>query len=655
MKQIQIQKLLTGMVRGFRIVLASVFIFSLGIVIPAQAVGEPDLVILSYELRNAANNAVITSPNANEAFYIRMTIRNQGTAATGLFYPGVFLDDKPNYGIDTDPFGRLSDWSGYRITPAGSENGEGCVYYDPTNSINPLTTLVDPERGNYTRPHFNDALDPDTQITVDVYIGYPESDFPGTEYDPYRTGLPGGSYDIYLYADPNCSGGDPESNETNNSYGPIFLQIESVPLTTPWAGGIFVESNRSLVTVGRPHVGSQVMTYNGFSGGGLTMYVPMLFKNMWSAYNSALYIQNVNSTNTANITIKFYDTSGNLSCTKNDIINPLASKGYWIPSETCLPASWVGGVVITSDQNIVAVGRPHIGDEVTTYNGFASGSPTLYVPMLFKRAFGSYDSALYIQNVDSVNTASITIKFYDNSGNLSCTKNDTISPLSSKGYWLPHETCLPVGWVGGVVVTSNRNIVAVGRPHIGTQITTYSGFTAGGLSMHVPMLFKQAFGTYNSALYVQNIDAANTATITIKYYDNSGVLRCTKNDTIAPLASKGYWVPSESCLPVGWVGSAVVTSNRNIVSVGRPHLGSEVLTYDGFASGSLSSYVPMLFNNIWGVYNAAFYLQNLDAVNSATVTIKFYDTSGNLSCTRQDDIPALASYGYWVPTVTCMP
>ena len=63
-------------------------------------------------------------------------------------------------------------------------------------------------------------------------------------------------------------------------------------------------------------------------------------------------------------------------------------------------------------------------------------------------------------------------------------------------------------------VTANRNIVAVGRPHIGTQITTYSGFAAGGLSMTVPMLFKQAYGTYDSALYVQNVDPVNTASIT---------------------------------------------------------------------------------------------------------------------------------------------
>jgi len=213
--------------------------------------------------------------------------------------------------------------------------------------------------------------------------------------------------------------------------------------------------------------------------------------------------------------------------------------------------------------------------------------------------------------------------------------------------------------VGGVVVTSDQPIVGVGRPHIGTQVTTYNGFVSGGLSSYVPMLFKGAFGgTYNAAFYVQNTHESSTANITIKYYDNTGALNCTKTDTVAPLASKGYWVPSATCdsgsLPDGWVGGVVVTSDQPIVGVGRPHIGVQVTTYNGFATGSLNSYVPMLFKNAFGgTYNAAFYIQNTDEASAATVTIKFYDSSGNLSCIRSDTIPALSTLGYWVPSVVC--
>ena len=37
------------------------------------------------------------------------------------------------------------------------------------------------------------------------------------------------------------------------------------------------------------------------------------------------------------------------------------------------------------------------------------------------------------------------------------------------------------------------------------------------------------------------------------------------------------------------------------------------------------------------------------------MTLKFYDMDGNLNCTRTDNIPALATLGYWVPSVTCDP
>jgi hypothetical protein len=96
-----------------------------------------------------------------------------------------------------------------------------------------------------------------------------------------------------------------------------------------------------------------------------------------------------------------------------------------------------------------------------------------------------------------------------------------------------------------------------------------------------------------------------------------------------------------------------VTTDRNIVAVGRPNVGSQVTTYPGVICWSTNLYLPMLFKNMWGSYNSAFYLQNTDPLNTANVTLRFYDTDGNLSCTRSDTIPALATLGYWLPSVVC--
>ena len=446
----------------------------------------------------------------------------------------------------------------------------------------------------------------------------------------------------------------------SRTYSNVTTNLTNQNFTASWAGSIKIESNRNIVTVVRPHVGSQVMAYDGSPSGSLNAYVPMLFKEAFGGtYNSALYVQNVDPASTANVTIRFFDNNGAETCSQNDTIPAQASHGYWVPSIACLPAGWVGGVKVESNRNIVAVGRPHIGNEVLTYNGFASGSLNAYVPMLFKDAFGgSYNSALYIQNVDPANTANVTIHFYDSNGSEICSQSDTIASLASKGYWVPSVACLPAGWVGGVKVESNRNIVAVGRPHVGSQVTAYNGFASGGANAYVPMLFKAAFGgSYNSAFYIQNVDPASTASVTIRFYDSSGSETCSQTDTIAPLASKGYWVPSVSCLGSDWVGGVKVESNRNIVAVGRPHIGDEVLTYSGFTAGSPNAYAPMLFKEAFdSTYNSAIYIQNVDPSNTANVTVTFYDSNGTQVCFHNATIAALASEGFWVPTLLlCAP
>lgn len=338
---------------------------------------------------------------------------------------------------------------------------------------------------------------------------------------------------------------------------------------------------------------------------------------------------------------------------------------FGLSDPTTLPSGWVGSVSVTSDKNLVTVGRPHIGTEVTSYDGFASGSLSAFVPMLFKDAFGgSYDAALYIQNLSNSASAAVTIQFINASGITDCVINDSIDAHASKGYWLPSTfACnvgsLPSGWVGGVKVSSDQPIVAVGRPHIGSEVMTYNGFSAGSTAAFIPMLFNGAFGgSYNAAFYLQNVDTTNTANVTIEYFDSAGTLNCTKTDTLAPLASKGYWVPTATCdsgsLPAGWVGGVKVTSDQPIVTVGRPHIDTQVTTYNGFTSDSTSSYVPMLFKDAFGgSYDAAFYVQNTHPSNTANITIKYYDNTGTLNCTKSDTLAPLASKGYWVPTVTC--
>ena len=209
------------------------------------AAQKVDLVITGYELRNEAKTEVITNPSANESFWIRMTIKNRGGTDMSSFYPGVFLDGKPNYGADhkdlpayssSNNLGDVTNFSDYRSTATASAfNNKGCLYYDPDSLIDPLTETVNTERGNYTLSSFIPELPLNTSSAVDVHIAYPAGEFPDLIYDTIRTGLSAGTYPIYLYADPGCQGA--ESFEDNNVYGPIPVNV-GVPVDVTIGSGV---------------------------------------------------------------------------------------------------------------------------------------------------------------------------------------------------------------------------------------------------------------------------------------------------------------------------------------------------------------------------------------------------------------------------------
>jgi len=80
------------------------------------------------------------------------------------------------------------------------------------------------------------------------------------------------------------------------------------------------------------------------------------------------------------------------------------------------------------------------------------------------------------------------------------------------------------------------------------------------------------------------------------------------------------------------------------------------MSHDGAASGNLQAYLPMLFRDAFGgSYDATITLLNVDSINTAHLTLKFFDTAGNLSCTKTATIPAQGTLEYFLPSITCDP
>ncbi|GEM_PF-1643239 len=445
------------------------------------------------------------------------------------------------------------------------------------------------------------------------------------------------------------------SQRTYTNVNKNWTQENYVPT---WAGGIAVQSEQPVVIVGRPHIGSEVASYIGVNSGSTTQYVPMLFKGAFGGgYNAALYIQNISS-ESVTITMQFVDSSGITVYTKADTLGPNASKGYWLPAETGLPSGFAGGVKLSANRPILAVGRPHINGQIMTYNGTGTGSPIAWLPMFFKNGFGNYNTALYIQNITDT-IADLTIEYLNLDGTVACEKADTLAANAIKGYWSLTVTCdtgsLPMGFVGGVKITSTQDILAVGRAHLGTQITTYNGLAGGSSSVYLPMLFRKAFGgTYNAALYLQNV-SGSSAGVTIEYVDNAGTVTATQNVTLPSGAINGIWLPGVAGLSDGFVGGARITSTQGVIAVGRLHLGNEITAYNGSLAGSINAYLSMLFKNAFGsAYNAAFYIQNVTG-SATNVNMSFYDSAGILSCSKTISLAPNATQGFWISTMTCAP
>lgn len=233
---------------------------------------KPDLRITDWELRNEANTARISSPSPGEAFWVRMTIENRGGDIAGGFYPGVFLDDQPNYGIDhSDPplyLGEVTDFSDFLIAPKDTQGfpDGGCLYYDPAGTIDPLNEDIKTERGNYSLLSYLPDLPSNTSTTVDVQISYPNiPEYSDAIYDTdnVRSGLGSGSYNLIMYADPTCTAS--ESYETNNSLGPVNFIVGA-------GGGPYPPTllvNSVLPTSRTPVVGNPVTIFNTVINAGI--------------------------------------------------------------------------------------------------------------------------------------------------------------------------------------------------------------------------------------------------------------------------------------------------------------------------------------------------------------------------------------------------
>ncbi len=261
----------------------------------------------------------------------------------------------------------------------------------------------------------------------------------------------------------------------------------------------------------------------------------------------------------------------------------------------------------------------------------------------------SYTSGFQVQNLSSTTTADITIAFYNQDGSVAATTTDTVAASSSNNYY--PLAAVSDGFNGSVVISSNQPVAAIANVlgNAGAHGASYIGFSGGATTVNIPLIMKNNYGI-STWFNVQNT-SSSAATVNIAYAGTT----CTDTATIQPSAAHTFDQATNTCLAVGYVGAAAVTSGQNVVvtvmqvTTDSSGLMPSLLAYNGFTTSSTTPVMPLITS---GYYDSGTgtQIQNTGTV-STDVTLTFTPSAGfpGATCTEQHTIAAGASETFGFP------
>jgi len=260
---------------------------------------------------------------------------------------------------------------------------------------------------------------------------------------------------------------------------------------------------------------------------------------------------------------------------------------------------------------------------------------------------GVYSTGVSCVNLES-SEATISINFYDSSGAVVGTIDDTIAAGGNKLYWIPSQPQVPSGFLGSAVVSSDVAVAC----SVNTQTssgTTRLGTSNGvpqsgtGAKLYAPQVMNDA-GGWSSYVAVQNASGSSVS-VTAKYFDMSGA-QVASDTQVIPGSSSHVFYQDGGTLAAGFMGSATFESSDgttplagtvNFYNAGTTGSNSQFHSYNTFTSGASKVYGPRVAKNLSGQgWTSGWACQNLGpgtADISAEVTMLNQDTSGTVSAT----------------------
>jgi hypothetical protein len=346
-----------------------------------------------------------------------------------------------------------------------------------------------------------------------------------------------------------------------------------------------------------------------------------------------------------------------------------------------LPASFVGSMVVSSDQPLVAIGQ--VGNNVLAnpplgtpggyasemYRGMSAGAATISFPTV-KNNFGGKTSFFYVQATGSDVTVVATIK--TNSDGLAHTANYSIkankSVLLSVGDFTPAIASTSCGDANTSPCVGSLSVTATGGSIVGvaletdtsvqpaTRVQAASMFapTDAATSIYCPV-FKNNYNHRYTGVTVQNTTGSDLTVYATLNASAGGSGTYTANMVVPGGASRTFssQIPNAGGFPDGAYGSMVITSTGNIIAaVNEANFNAapfKATTYTCFAAGAATQKIalPQVKEN-FGPNITGVSVQNVGSADTS-ITAK-YTCAGTTYTANAISLAKGATFTYYNPS-----
>lgn len=320
---------------------------------------------------------------------------------------------------------------------------------------------------------------------------------------------------------------------------------------------------------------------SGAAAGSTTSYLPDV-SNGYADKQTTVIVQNAQSAPT-NVTVTFIERfSGTGTAVLRQTIAPNAAHYYDLgnlPARVTLPFGWTGSAIVQTDgPPVVAMAqqRSLTADQANLYPG-VQPSTQAYLPEVFYDFTGNrMSSFIRVQNVTNADV-SVRATYYNDGGQGLAAQDIVLGPLQSQ-VLVPAAAGLPQGLRGAALLQASGQVAVVARHSsaLSDLDMMYTAPDPASLRMALPFVQwapANAPGGYRSTVSVMNTTAA-PITVTVRYYDQNGVLRHAPTATI-PL--NGVFRSD----PNPFVGEAFFMGSVEVEAQGSVAVVADSMTLDG--------------------------------------------------------------------------